>query len=200
MGSSISMKGRSLLTLDDVSDAEMLALVELAGDLKRKKAAGIPGNLLRQKNIALIFEKTSTRTRCAFTVAAVDEGASAEFLDMNDLHLGKKESVRDTARVLGRMFEGIAFRGYEHTTVENLAKWAGVPVWNGLTNEWHPTQALADLQTMQEHFGSLKGLRVAYVGDGRNNVANSLMIGCAKAGVDFVDCTPRELTPPADIV
>lgn len=200
MGSRISMKGRSLLTLCDVSSAEVRRLLDLAARLKKKKEAGKRGNLLCRKNIALIFEKTSTRTRCAFTVAAADEGGTAEFLDIHDLHLGKKESIPDTARVLGRMFDGIAFRGHRHETVEMLANWAGVPVWNGLTDQWHPTQTLADLMTIQDCFGTLKGIKAVYVGDGRNNVANSLMLGCAMTGVDFVDCTSARLAPRPDIV
>ncbi len=200
MSSKISMKGRSLLTLLDVSDKEFTALLDLAVELKRKKKQGIRENLLAGKNIALVFEKSSTRTRCAAVVAAADEGASAEYLHPNDIHLGKKESVADTARVLGRMMDGILFRGYKQETADLLAKHAGVPVWNGLTDEWHPTQTLADLMTVREHLGGLKGLKIAYVGDGRNNVANSLMIGCAKMGVRFANCTPKELTPNRTLV
>jgi ornithine carbamoyltransferase len=194
------LKGRSLLTLHDLSDAEMLALLRLAEDLKRRRATGQRGDLLARKHVALVFEKMSTRTRCAAAVAATDEGGTAEYLSSRDIHLGAKESVVDTARVLGRMFDGILFRGYLQSTVETLAKFAGVPVWNGLTDDEHPTQALADLLTLQETFGELKGLKLVYVGDGRNNVANSLMQGCAKAGVAFVNCTPRELTPDARLV
>jgi ornithine carbamoyltransferase len=191
----LDMKGRSLLSPLDLTAVELIGLLDHATRLKRRKRAAQSGALLKRKNIALIFEKTSTRTRCAFTVAAADEGASAEFLDIHDLHLGKKESIRDTARVLGRMFDGIAFRGYKQETAEMIARWAGVPVWNGLTNEWHPTQMLADLMTIRESFGSFKGLKVVYVGDGRNNVANSLMIGCAAVGLHFADCTPPSLSP-----
>lgn len=199
MKTDVSLKGRSLLRLDDLSDEEMIYLIDLAEDFKCKKKMGIRGNTLRRKNIALIFEKLSTRTRCAFTVAARDEGGQSEYLGTHDIHFGKKESIADTARVLGRMFDGIAFRGFKQTTVEQLAKYSGVPVWNGLTDDWHPTQILADLLTIREYFGRLKGLKVAYIGDGRNNVANTLMIGCAKAGMHFVDCAPSELAPPADL-
>jgi ornithine carbamoyltransferase len=150
--------------------------------------------------MALIFEKSSTRTRNAASIAALEEGGHAEYLSGADLHLGGKESVKDTARVLGRLFDGILFRGFKQSTVETLAKYSGVPVWNGLTDDFHPTQILADLMTIQESFGRLQGLKVAYIGDGRNNVANSLMIGCAKAGVDFVNCTPRALSPDAALL
>ena len=199
MKTDLSLKGRSLLRLDDLSDEEMLYLIDLAEDFKHKKKMGIRGNSLRRKNIALIFEKLSTRTRCAFTVAARDEGGQSEYLGTQDIHFGKKESIADTARVLGRMFDGIAFRGFKQKTVEELAKYSGVPVWNGLTDDWHPTQILADLLTIRENFGKLKGLKVVYIGDGRNNVANTLMIGCAKAGMHFVDCAPPELAPPSDL-
>lgn len=195
MASTLKMSGKSLLAIEDLSPAEIIGLIDLADSLKKKKQRGTRGDLLRQKNIALIFEKSSTRTRCAATVAAVDEGASVEYLDPNDIHLGRKESVKDTARVLGRMMDGILFRGYSQETVSTLARFAGIPVWNGLTDITHPTQILADLMTVREHFGKLKGLTLAYAGDGRNNVANSLMIGCAKVGVNFVNCTPKELNP-----
>ncbi|MFH1970478.1 MAG: ornithine carbamoyltransferase, partial [Verrucomicrobiota bacterium] len=191
----INLKGRSLLKISDLSDDELIYLLDLADRLKRKKKRGIRGNLLARKNIALIFEKASTRTRSAFAVAAVDEGGSVEFLGHHDIHLGKKESIKDTARVLGRMFDAIQFRGYKQATAEILAQYAGVPVWNGLTDDAHPTQALADLMTIREYFHRLKGLKVVYMGDGRNNVCLSLMMGCAKAGAHFVDCTPRELAP-----
>lgn len=195
MKKALNLKDRSLLRISDISDEEMLGLLDLADHLKRKKKRRVRGNLLARKNIALIFEKASTRTRSAFTVAAVDEGGSVEFLGHHDIHLGKKESIKDTARVLGRMFDGIQFRGFKQETVEILAQYSGVPVWNGLTDEAHPTQALADLMTMREYFHSLKGLKVVYLGDGRNNVCRSLMMGCAKAGAHFVDCTPPELAP-----
>ncbi|MDD5678283.1 MAG: ornithine carbamoyltransferase [Kiritimatiellae bacterium] len=191
----INLKGRSLLKISDLSNEELIYLLDLADRLKRKKKRGVLGNLLARKNIALIFEKASTRTRSAFTVAAVDEGGSVEFLGRHDIHLGKKESIKDSARVLGRMFDAIQFRGYKQETVGILAQYAGVPVWNGLTDEAHPTQALADLMTIREHFHRLKGIKVVYMGDGRNNVCLSLMMGCAKAGANFVDCTPGELAP-----
>lgn len=187
--------GRSLLTLTDLTDGEMLYLLDQADRLKAKKKSGIRGDLLDRKNIALIFEKSSTRTRCACAVAASDEGAHTEYLSTQDIHLGKKESVADTACVLGRMFDGILYRGFKQATVDTLAKYSGVPVWNGLTDTHHPTQALADLMTVREAFGQLKGLKVVYIGDGRNNVANSLMVGCAKAGMHFVNCTPPSLLP-----
>ena len=195
-----TLRGRSLLTLLDITNAEMLELVDLAIALKARRRDGVRGRLLDRKQIALIFEKSSTRTRCAATVAARDEGGGAEYLSRNDIHIGAKESVADTARVLGRMFDGIVFRGFEQKTVEGLAHHAGVPVWNGLTDEFHPTQVLADLMTVKESLGHLKGVRLAYVGDGRNNVANTLMLGCAKAGMHFVNCTPKELLPNADLV
>jgi ornithine carbamoyltransferase len=200
MTSRTSLKGRSLLTLADLSDADLIYILDLAAQLKRKKKAGIRGRLLDGKNVALIFEKSSTRTRCAFLVAAADEGATAEYLGVNDIHFGKKENVADTARVLGRFFDGIAFRGFKQETAEKLARHSGIPVWNALTDDWHPTQVLADLMTVQERFGRLKGLKFVYVGDGRNNVANSLMFGCVRTGMEFVNCTPKELEPNADLV
>jgi len=195
-----ALKGRSLLSLHDITDGEMAYLLDLAARLKAGKRAGRRGALLDRRNIAMIFEKMSTRTRCSVAIAAADEGANTEYLSGNEIHLGKKESPADTARVLGRMFDGIFFRGYRQRTVELLARHGGVPVWNGLTDEEHPTQALADLMTIQERFGDLKGRKVVYVGDGRNNVANSLMDGCAKAGMTFVNCTPAELHPEARFV
>lgn len=200
MTSGPDLTGRSLLTLHDLTNGEMLALLDFADELKQRKKSGVRGDLLDRRNIAMIFEKMSTRTRCAASVAAADEGARADFLPAHEMHLGRKESVADTARVLGRMYDGIFFRGYNQETAELLAAHAGVPVWNGLTDECHPTQALADLMTMRERFGHLEGLKVVYVGDGRNNMANSLMLGCAKAGVKFVNCTPPELAPGADLV
>ena len=199
---SIGLHGKSLLRLADITDQQMLALVNAAIALKARKKAGIhiQNPLIKGKNIALIFEKSSTRTRCATINAIRDEGGNAEYLGTGDIHFGKKESVKDTARVLGRMFDGILFRGFAQKTVEELAQYSGVPVWNGLTDSWHPTQVLADLQTMQEHFGYLMGLTLAFVGDGRNNMANSLMVGCAKAGVNFVDVCPPELSPEEDVV
>lgn len=195
-----ALRGRSLLTLLDVSNEEMLELVNLAIALKARRRNGIRGRLLDRRQIALIFEKSSTRTRNAATVAASDEGGSAEYLSSHDIHLGEKESVADTARVLGRMFDGILFRGFSQKTVEGLSRHAGVPVWNGLTDAFHPTQVLADLMTVQERFGHLKGIKLAYVGDGRNNVANTLMMGCAKAGIHYVNCTPAELLPSPELV
>ncbi|MGC9513554.1 MAG: ornithine carbamoyltransferase [Fidelibacterota bacterium] len=197
---SFNVKGRHLLTLKDYSPEEIRFLVRMAEKLKADKYAGIFAENLKHKNIALIFEKTSTRTRCAFVVAAVDEGAHPEFLGKNDIQLGKKESVADTARVLGRMFDGIQFRGFSHSTVETLAEYAGVPVWNGLTDKYHPTQVLADLLTIREQLGRLKGVRLAYVGDGRNNMANSLMIGAAKMGMDFRIGAPASLFPEQSLV
>lgn len=194
------LKGRSLLTITDLTDGEMQHLLKLADQLKAGKCAGELTNRLQRKNIALIFEKMSTRTRCACAVAAADEGGHTEFLTLQDIHLGKKESVADTARVLGRMFDGILFRGYKQATVDALAKHAGVPVWNGLTDTHHPTQALADLLTIKEQFGRLRGLKLVYIGDGRNNVAVSLMLAAAKAGIHFVNCTPPELMPDASKV
>ena len=195
-----SLKGKSILTVKQLTPGEIQYLVDLAAQLKSKKKRGVRGNLLQRKNIALIFEKASTRTRCAFVVAAADEGAHPDYLNTSDIHFGKKESLADSARVLGRMFDGIAFRGYRHETVEGLARHSGVPVWNGLTDIAHPTQILADLLTIQEHFGSLKGLTVVYMGDGRNNVASSLMIGCVQMGMHFVNCTPPELYPDRNLL
>ena len=194
------MKGRSLLTLRDVSDEEMLGVLDLADALKKKRREGKRGDLLRGRQIGMVFEKSSTRTRCAVSVAVADEGGHAEYLSSGDIHLGKKESVADTARVLGRMFHGLVYRGYGQKIVETLARQSGVPVWNGLTDDAHPTQALADLMTVREKFGRLKGLKLVYTGDGRNNVANSLMRGCAKAGMDFVNCTPPSLAPRRELV
>jgi len=197
----VNLKGRSFLTLLDFTPEEITYLLDLSADLKAKKRAGIKGKALAGKNIALLFEKASTRTRCAFVVACIDEGAHPEFLGKNDIHLGGKEDVKDTARVLGRMFDGIEYRGFKQSMVEELAQWAGVPVWNGLTDVDHPTQVLADLLTMQENFGKqLKGLTMTYVGDGRNNMANALMIGCAKLGVNFVIGSPKELFPDPKLV
>ena len=166
----INLKGRSLLKLADLSDEELVYLVDLADHLKGMKKRHVQGNNLFRKNIAMIFEKPSTRTRSACTVAAVDEGGSVEYLDVHDLHLGKKESIKDSARVLGRMFDGIMFRGFSQKTLETLAQYAGIPVWNGLTDDSHPTQTIADLMTIREYFHGLRGLKVVYIGDGRNNV------------------------------
>ena len=190
-----SLKGRSMMRLASFTDEEMLNLIDLAAQLKARRAAGVRGDLLHRKNIALIFEKSSTRTRNSCVVAARDEGGGAEYLTRPDIHFGKKESVKDTARVLGRIYDGILFRGFSQKACEELAEYSGVPVWNGLTDDYHPTQIFADLLTVKETFGSLKDVTVAYVGDGRNNVANSLMMGCAKCGVRYVCCCPDELRP-----
>ena len=195
-----SLRGRSLMRLASFTDEEMMSLVDLAAQLKARRRAGVRGDLLRRRNIALIFEKSSTRTRNSSIIAARDEGGGAEYLTRPDIHFGKKESVKDTARVLGRIYDGILFRGFSQQTCEELAKWSGVPVWNGLTDDYHPTQILADLLTVKETFGSLDDCTVAYVGDGRNNVANSLMMGCAKAGVRYVCCTPKALWPDEAIL
>ncbi|BCJ97446.1 ornithine carbamoyltransferase, catabolic [Anaerocolumna chitinilytica] len=197
---SMNLKGRSFLTLKDYTPEEIDYLLELAKDLKTKKKQGVTGNSLKGKNIALIFEKPSTRTRCAFTVGCVDEGGHPEYLGKDDIQLGHKESVEDTARVLGRMFDGIEFRGFKQETVEKLAKYSGVPVWNGLTDLDHPTQILADFLTLKEQFGSLKGLKLVYVGDGRNNMANSLMIGSAKMGIHFTVLSPKELWTDQELI
>ena len=190
---SINLKGRSFLTLKDFTAAEIEYFVDLAADLKAKKKAGIFENHLEHKNVALIFEKPSTRTRCSFTIGAVDEGAHPEYLSKNDIQLGHKETVEDTARVLGRMFDGIEFRGFSQETVEKLAKYSGVPVWNGLTDEDHPTQVLADFLTIKEKFGHLKGIKFVYCGDGRNNMSNALMIGASKMCLHFVIASPESL-------
>lgn len=196
----MKLTGRSFLTLKDFTKEEIEALLKLAKNLKEKKKQGKTEGHLKGKNVALIFEKPSTRTRCAFTVACIDEGAHPEYLGKNDIQLGHKESVEDTARVLGRMFDGIEFRGFSQENVEKLAKYSGVPVWNGLTDEYHPTQILADMLTLQEQFGELKGLRFVYVGDGRNNMANSLMIGSAKLGLHFTLIAPKILWPKEELV
>lgn len=197
---SINLKGRHFLTLLDFTPEEIHYLIELSEQVKKEKKEGVFPRRLEHKNIALLFEKNSTRTRCAFTVAAVDEGAHPEFLGKNDVQFGKKESVADTARVLGRMFDGIQFRGFKHETVEILAQYAGVPVWNGLTDSYHPTQILADFLTVKEQRGHLKGIVFSYVGDGRNNMANSLMIGAAKMGMDFRIVAPKSLFPDTALV
>lgn len=194
-----NLKGRHFLKLMDFTSEEIRDLLDLSLSLKAKKRSGIPGRALEGKNIALIFEKPSTRTRCAFVVACIDEGAHPEYLGKGDIQLGKKETVADTARVLGRFFDGIEFRGFSHRTVEILAEYAGVPVWNGLTDEWHPTQVLADLMTMREEFGRLQGLSLAYVGDGRNNMANSLAVGCVKQGMHVRIVAPTALQPEPEV-
>ncbi len=196
----MNLKGRSFLTLKDFTAEEILGLIDLAADLKAKKKQGITGDSLKGKNIALIFEKPSTRTRSAFTVGCLDEGGHPEYMSREDIQLGHKESVEDTARVLGRIFDGIQFRGFKQETVEKLAEYSGVPVWNGLTDEYHPTQILADFLTMKEQFGYIKGLKLVFVGDGRNNMANSLMIGSAKVGVHFTILAPKSLWPQQELV
>lgn len=196
----VTLKGRNFLTLKDYTPEEILYLLDLAADLKDKKKRGIPVDVHRGKNVALIFEKTSTRTRCSFEVAAHDLGMGTTYLDPSGSQIGKKESIADTARVLGSMFEGIEYRGYGQEIVEELAKYAGVPVWNGLTNEYHPTQMLADMLTIREHFGDLKGRRLVYMGDARYNMGNSLMIVCAKLGLHFVACTTPEYFPNEELV
>lgn len=196
----MNLKGRNFLTLKDFTPEEIMYLVDLAADLKDKKKKGILVNNYIGKNVALIFEKTSTRTRCSFEVAAHDMGMGTTYLDPSGSQIGKKESIADTARVLGRMFDGIEYRGFEQEIVEELAKYAGVPVWNGLTNEYHPTQMLATLLTIREHLGKIKGIKLVYMGDARYNMGNSLMIVCAKLGMDFVACTAKEYFPSADLV
>ena len=196
----MDLKGRNFLTLKDFTAEEIIYLVDLAAELKEKKKKGIPVDTLRGKNVALIFEKTSTRTRCAFEVAAHDLGMGTTYLDPSGSQIGKKESIRDTARVLGRMFEGIEYRGFGQEIVEELAKYAGVPVWTGLTNEYHPTQMLADMLTIREHLGHLKGVKLVYMGDARYNMGNSLMIACAKLGMHFVACAPEKYFPNAALV
>jgi len=195
----MNLKGKSFLKLLDFTSDEIADLLALSAELKAKKKAGIPHDLLRGKNIALIFEKASTRTRCAFEVAAFDLGMHTTYLDPSGSQIGKKESISDTAQVLGHMYDGIEYRGYGQSVVEELAKYAGVPVWNGLTTEFHPTQILADLLTIQEKFGSLKGIKMAYCGDARFNMGNSLMVGSAKMGLDFVACAPKAYWPTEEL-
>ena len=195
-----ALKGRSFLKLLDFSAEEIRALLDLAADFKAKKKAGIPHRLCEGKTIALVFEKTSTRTRCAFEVAAADLGMHPVYLDPKSSQMGKKESIADTARVLGRMFDGIEYRGFGQEIVESLSAYAGVPVWNGLTNEFHPTQILADFLTIQEYFGSLSGKKLVYMGDARYNMGNSLMVGCAKMGMHFVACAPEKYFPAPELV
>ena len=196
----MNLQGRDFLTLLDYSPKEIEYLLQLAAELKAKKKAGIAHDVLRGKNVALIFEKTSTRTRCSFEVAAHDLGMGSTYLDPTGSQIGKKESIADTAQVLSGMFEGIEYRGYGQAIVQELAKYASVPVWNGLTNEYHPTQILADFLTIQEHFGHLQGLKFVYAGDARYNMGNSLMIGCAKMGLDFVACAPKAYHPAPELV
>ena len=196
----MNLKGKSFLTLLDFTPSEIEGLLDLAAEFKAKKKNGISHRICEGKNIALIFEKTSTRTRCAFEVAAADLGMHPVYLDPQGSQIGKKESIADTARVLGRMFDGIEYRGFGQEIVQELAKYAGVPVWNGLTNEYHPTQILADFLTIREHFGSLAGKKLVYMGDARYNMGNSLMIGCAKMGMHFVACAPKAYFPSEELV
>ena len=196
----MNLKNKSFLKLLDLTPAEITGLIDLAADLKAKKKAGIPHKLCEGKNVVLLFEKDSTRTRCAFEVASSDLGMSCTYLGPSGSQMGKKESIADTARVLGRMYDGIEYRGFGQTIVEDLAKYAGVPVWNGLTNEFHPTQILADFLTIREHFGSLEGKKLVYCGDARYNMGNSLMVGCAKMGMHFVACAPEAYFPNAELI
>ena len=196
----LNHKGQSFLTLKDFTPRQIRLMLDTAIQFKNNKYAGVSNRAHQGKTIAMLFEKTSTRTRCAFVAAARDLGMHAEFLGKDDIQLGKKESVEDTAKVLGRMFDGIEFRGFAHKTVEDLAKYSGVPVWNGLTDKFHPTQGLADLMTIEEQLGFLRGARLAYVGDGRNNVANTLMLASALMGLDFRIGTPRELFPEQSLI
>ena len=196
----MDLKGRDFLTLKDYTPEEILYLIDLAAELKDKKKKGIVEQPLIGKNVALIFEKTSTRTRCSFEVAAHDLGMHVTYLDPSGSQIGKKESIPDTARVLGRMFDGIEYRGFGQEIVEELAEYAGVPVWNGLTNEYHPTQMLADLLTIEEQFGHLEGIRLTYMGDARYNMGNSLMIACSKMGMHFTACAPKEYFPNKELV
>ncbi len=196
----MDLKGRNFLTLKDFSPEEIGYLLDLSAKLKEEKKKGMTGPLRLGKNIALIFEKTSTRTRCSFEVAAHDLGMQVTYLDPSGSQIGKKESIRDTARVLGRIYDGIEYRGYGQEIVEELAKYAGVPVWNGLTNEYHPTQMLADLLTIREHLGELKGKKLTYMGDARYNMGNSLMVACSKMGLDFTACTAKEYFPNQKLV
>ena len=196
----VSLKGRDFLKLLDFTPAEINYLLDLAADLKYKKQNGVVHRYCEGKNVALIFEKTSTRTRCSFEVAAADLGMHPVYLDPKSSQIGKKESIADTARVLGRMFDGIEYRGFDQSIVEELAKYSGVPVWNGLTDQFHPTQMIADLMTIEEKFGYLKGLNFTFMGDARNNVSNSLMVVCAKMGINYTACAPKELFPAEDLV
>ena len=196
----MDLKGRNFLTLKDFTPEEITYLLDLSAELKEKKKKGIPVDKYRGMNVALIFEKTSTRTRCSFEVAAHDMGMGTTYLDPSGSQIGKKESIEDTARVLGRMFDGLEYRGFGQEIVEELAKYAGVPVWNGLTNEYHPTQMLADMLTIREHFGDLKGRRLVNMGDARYNMGNSLMIACSKLGMHFVACTTKKYFPNQELV
>ena len=196
----MDLKGRNFLTLKDFTKEEIEYFINLAADYKEKKKQGVAVDTLKGKNVALIFEKTSTRTRCSFEVAAHDLGMGTTYLDPKGSQIGKKESIRDTARVLGRIYDGIEYRGFGQEIVEELAKYAGVPVWNGLTNEYHPTQMLADLLTIREHLGRVEGVKLVYMGDARYNMGNSLMILCAKMGMNFVACAPKKYFPNVALV
>ena len=196
----MDLKGRNFLTLKDFTKEEIEYFINLAADYKEKKKQGVAVDTLKGKNVALIFEKTSTRTRCSFEVAAHDLGMGTTYLDPKGSQIGKKESIRDTARVLGRIYDGIEYRGFGQEIVEELAKYAGVPVWNGLTNEYHPTQMLADLLTIREHLGRVEGVKLVYMGDARYNMGNSLMILCAKMGMNFVACAPKKYFPNEALV
>ena len=196
----MDLKGRNFLTLKDFTPEEITYLIDLSAEVKEKKKQGVPVANYKGKNVALIFEKDSTRTRCAFEVAAHDMGMGTTYLGPTGSQMGKKESIEDTARVLGRMFDGIEYRGFGQEIVEELAEYAGVPVWNGLTNEYHPTQMLADMLTIRENFGKLKGLKLVYMGDARYNMGNSLMVACSKLGLDFVACTTKEYFPNEELV
>ena len=196
----MDLKGRNFLTLKDFTKEEIEYFINLAADYKEKKKQGVAVDTLKGKNVALIFEKTSTRTRCSFEVAAHDLGLGTTYLDPKGSQIGKKESIRDTARVLGRIYDGIEYRGFGQEIVEELAKYAGVPVWNGLTNEYHPTQMLADLLTIREHLGRVEGVKLVYMGDARYNMGNSLMILCAKMGMNFVACAPKKYFPNEALV
>lgn len=196
----INLRGRNFLKLLDFTPQEIRYLLDLSKELKTLKRAGIPHDRLRGKNIVLLFEKTSTRTRCSFEVAGHDLGLGVTYLDAAGSQMGKKESIPDTARVLGRMYDGIEYRGFSQSIVEELAEYAGVPVWNGLTDEFHPTQMIADLLTIEEKFGRLKGINFVYMGDARNNMGNSLMVACAKMGINFTACAPKDLFPAEDLV
>ena len=196
----LNLKGKNFLKILDFTPQEISELIDLAAELKAQKKQGVNQRVLQGKNIALIFEKTSTRTRCAFEVAASDLGMHPVYLDPQGSQIGKKESIADTARVLGRMFDGIEYRGYGQEIVEDLAKYAGVPVWNGLTNESHPTQILADFLTIKEHFGYLKGIKFVYMGDARYNMGNSLLVGAAKMGMHFVACAPKAYFPNQELI
>jgi len=196
----LNIRGRNFLKLLDYTSEEIRYLLDVSGEFKNMKRNGVAHRYLEGKNIVLLFEKTSTRTRCAFEVAGMDLGMGVTYLDPGSSQMGKKESIADTARVLGRMYDGIEYRGYDQKLVELLAEYAGVPVWNGLTDQFHPTQMLADLLTIEEKFGYLKGLNVTYMGDARNNMGNSLLIACAKMGLNFTACAPKELFPSEDLV